>query len=145
MNQKEKKYRLKIPGKSGNLEVIRNFVSDIAFRIGFDKKSVHEIELAVDEACTNIIEHAYEYDESKDIDVLVKTDLKQLTVIISDKGKSFNHKDVKMPDMQEYMKELRVGGLGIYLMKTLMDEVNYHTSNGVNKVHMVKYLKDSKP
>ncbi len=143
MNQKEKEYRIKIPGKSGNLEVIRNFVSDIAFRIGFDKKSVHEIELAVDEACTNIIEHAYEYDESKDIDVLVKTDLKQLAVIISDKGKSFNHKDVKMPDMQEYMKELRVGGLGIYLMKTLMDEVNYHTGKGVNKVHMVKYLKDS--
>lgn len=138
---KQKQYRLRIPSQTENLEMIREFVSGVAKKVGFSQEESNKIELAVDEACTNVIEHAYQKDETKDIDVAVKIELQKLTVVVTDSGESFSANDVEMPDMKSYLAELRVGGLGIYLMKTLMDEVNYKTQpNGKNEVHMVKYL-----
>ena len=138
---KPKQYHLRIPSQTDNLEMIREFVSGVAKKVGFNQDDSNKIELAVDEACTNVIEHAYQKNELKDIDVAVKIDYQKLTVVVTDSGESFTANDVDMPDMKSYLAELRVGGLGIYLMKTLMDEVNYKSQpNGKNEVHMVKYL-----
>ncbi|MCD6118114.1 ATP-binding protein [bacterium] len=134
-------YKLKIPSQTDNLELIRNFVTGVARRVGFDDDDVSKIELAVDEACTNVIEHAYKNDKNQNIDVAVKIDYQKLAVVITDKGKRFNINDVELPDMENYIAELRVGGLGIYLMKTLMDEVDYVSKpDGSNEVTMVKYF-----
>ena len=141
MAKKVKSYRLKIPSQTDDLEVIRDFVAGVAKKVGFDGDEVNKIELAVDEACTNVIEHAYQYDEKKNIDVAIKIDYHKFTVVVTDRGKGFNMQDIEMPDMKSYLAEIRVGGLGIYLMKTLMDEVDYHSEPGVkNEVRMVKYL-----
>jgi len=141
MNKITKSYLLKIPSQTDNLELIRNFINGVAKKVGFDSEESNKIELAVDEACTNVIEHAYQHDESKDIDIAIKIDYHKITVVVTDRGKSFNMKEVELPDMESYLAELRVGGLGIYLMKTLMDEVDYHSKPGVkNEVRMVKYL-----
>jgi serine/threonine-protein kinase RsbW len=145
MKKPVKHYRLKIPSQTDNLDLIRNFVAGVARKVGFVDPDINKIELAVDEACTNVIEHAYQYDESQDIDVAVKIDYQKLTVIVTDRGKSFRMEEVDLPDMKTYLAELRVGGLGIYLMKTLMDEVDYRSQpNGKNEVRMVKYLLDKK-
>lgn len=141
MVQKSKNYKLKIPSRTDNLEIIREFVSGVAEKVGFEKEDVNKIELAVDEACTNVIEHAYHHDESRDIDVAIKIDYQKFTVVVTDRGLSFDVRDVEMPDMKSYLAELRVGGLGIYLIKTLMDEVDYRSGpGGKNKVRMVKYF-----
>lgn len=141
MNKTTKSYLLKIPSQTDNLELIRNFINGVAKKVGFDSEESNKIELAVDEACTNVIEHAYQHDESKDIDIAIKIDYHKITIVVTDRGKSFNMKEVELPDMESYLAELRVGGLGIYLMKTLMDEVDYHSKPGVkNEVRMVKYL-----
>ena len=146
MNKTTRSYLLKIPSQTDNLELIRNFVSGIAKKVGFDGEESNKIELAVDEACTNVIEHAYQHDESKDIDIAIKIDYHKFTVVVTDRGKSFKMKEVELPDMESYLAEIRVGGLGIYLMKTLMDEVDYHVKPGVkNEVRMVKYLLKKKP
>ena len=143
MNNKEKQYQLKIPSQTDNLDLIRNFVAGIARKVGFGDEDVNKIELAVDEACTNVIEHAYQHDESKDIDIAITIGLRKLTVVVTDRGRSFNVRQIKLPDMKDYLAELRVGGLGIYLMKTLMDEVDYHSKPGNrNEVRMVKYFLD---
>ncbi len=147
MDNKTKSYRLKIPSRTDNLELIRNFVSGLAKKVGFDKDDINKIELAVDEACTNVIEHAYRNDEGKDIDIVIKIDYDKFTIIVADQGRSIDVDKIKMPDMKKYLAELRVGGLGIYLMKTLMDEVDYRTIPGKrNEVRMVKYFlkKDEK-
>jgi serine/threonine-protein kinase RsbW len=141
MNTKSKQYQLKIPSQTDNLELIRNFVSGVAKKVGFDANDTNKIELAIDEACTNVIKHAYKHDEHQDIDVAIKIDYQKIAIIVTDRGDSFRMKDVELPDMKDYLAELRVGGLGIYLMKTLMDEVDYKTdSKGQNKVKMVKYF-----
>ncbi len=141
MNTKSKQYQLKIPSQTDNLELIRNFVSGVAKKVGFDANDTNKIELAIDEACTNVIKHAYKHDEHQDIDIAIKIDYQKIAIIVTDRGDSFRMKDVELPDMKDYLAELRVGGLGIYLMKTLMDEVDYKTdSKGQNKVKMVKYF-----
>lgn len=141
MKDKIKEYNLRIPSQTENLEVIREFVTGVAKKVGFAQDEIQKIELAVDEACTNVIEHAYKDQKDQDIDVAVKIDYNKLTVVVTDRGETFKPHDVKMPDMKKYLAELRVGGLGIFLMKTLMDEVDYKIEPGVkNEVHMSKYM-----
>jgi serine/threonine-protein kinase RsbW len=141
MNKTAKNYRLKIPSQTDNLELIRVFVSRVAKKVGFNDEDVGKIELSVDEAVTNAIEHAYQNDENKMIDIAIKIDYQKFTVVITDRGKGFHLSDVDVPDMRSYLAELRVGGLGIYLMKTLMDKVDYHSNPaGKNEVRMVKYF-----
>jgi serine/threonine-protein kinase RsbW len=134
-------YCMRIPSHTDNLEIIRNFVSTVAKKVGFDDSEIGKIELSVDEACTNVIEHAYRHKDGQKIDVAIKIDYNKFTVIITDRGRAFDFKAVEMPDMKTYLAELRVGGLGIYLMKTLMDKVEYHSTPGKkNEVRMVKYF-----
>lgn len=138
---KKKKYEMRIPSQADNLEIIREFVSRVAGKVGFSEDDVNKIELAVDEACTNVIRHAYEKDSKKPIDIVIKIDYEKLTVIITDQGKGFNPRRVRVPNMKEYLAEMRVGGLGIYLMKTLMDQVDFDMQPGRrNRVCMVKYF-----
>ncbi len=142
MIERVKKYQLKIPSNTENLEIIRNFVSEIARKVGFKNDDIHKIELAVDEACTNVIQHAYKEKSNQLIDIAVKLDYKKFSVVITDRGEGFRFEDIDVPDMEEYLAELKVGGLGIYLMKTLMDEVDYKKTDGKNQVKMVKYFFD---
>lgn len=141
MKKKTREYFLKIPSQVDNLEIIRNFISGVAGKVGFNAEDANKIELAVDEACTNVIEHAYQNDDSNDIDIAIQLDYQKLSIVVTDRGRSFKFNQVEMPNMDTYLAELRVGGLGIYLMRTLMDEVDYQSKpNGSNEVRMVKYL-----
>ncbi len=137
-------YKLRIPSQTDNLEIIRMFVRKVAEKVGFDEEEASKIELACDEACTNVIKHAYSKgNKDKSLDIIVKIDYQKFTIIVTDHGRGFDPKSIKMPDMKEYLAELKVGGLGIYLMRTLMDEVDYDIKPGVrNQVKMVKYLID---
>lgn len=139
--KRKAKYCLKIPSQTDNLELIREFVSRIATKAGLDSDDVNKIELAVDEACANVIKHAYKKDEKHPIDIAIEIDYNKFTVIVTDKGKGFDIKKIKTPDMREYLAEMRVGGLGIFLMRSLMDEVDFDVKpGGKNQVKMVKYF-----
>jgi len=141
MVKTDSSYWLRIPSQTDNLELIRTFVSGIARKAGFRDDDVSKIELSVDEACTNVIEHAYRHDAHQNIDIAIQIDYKKFTVVVTDRGKAFDFRDIRLPDMDSYLAELRVGGLGIYLIKTLMDEVEYHSEPGKkNEVRMVKYF-----
>ena len=141
-------YQLRIPSETDNLELIREFVTKVAEKVGFDSDDIGKIELACDEACTNVIKHAYPPDKNngkQSLDILIKIDFDKFTLVVTDHGKGFDPKSIKLPNMQEYLAQLKVGGLGIYLMKTLMDEVDYQIKPGVkNQVKMVKYFIDKK-
>jgi serine/threonine-protein kinase RsbW len=137
----QKKYQLRIPSQTDNLELIREFVSRVSRKVGFKDDDVNKIELAVDEACANVVKHAYKKDEKKPIDIVIQIDYQKLTVIVTDRGRGFNPRKVKQPDMKEYLAQMRVGGLGIYLMRTLMDEVDFNVQPGKrNQVRMTKYF-----
>ncbi|MBN2411067.1 ATP-binding protein [candidate division KSB1 bacterium] len=142
----EGEYKLRIPSATDNLELIRGFVAKVAEKVGFCPDDIGKIELACDEACTNVMKHAYDKkSKNTSLDVLIKIDYQKLTLVVTDHGKGFNPNTIPMPNLKEYLAELKVGGLGIYLMRTLMDEVDYDIKPGVqNRVRMVKYLIDRK-
>ncbi|MFQ5824234.1 MAG: ATP-binding protein [bacterium] len=136
-----KKYQLKIPSQTDNLEIIREVVAKVASKVGFNSDEVSKIELAVDEACTNVIKHAYDKNSKKFIEVIIQVDKQKLMVTVTDRGKGFNPEHVKSPNLKEYLEEMRVGGLGIYLMETLMDKVDFEINPGVKtQVRLIKYL-----
>jgi len=137
----QKNYELKIPSQSDNLAIIRDVVAKVASRIGFDTDEASKIELAVDEACTNVIKHAYANNSNQMIEVSIKVDQKKLIIIVADKGKGFNPDKIKLPDLNESIKEGRKGGLGLCLIKTLMDKVEFEIKPGLkNQVKMIKYI-----
>lgn len=140
------RYHLKIPGETDNLEIIRLFVSSIAEKAGFNADDISKIELAVDEACANVIKHAYDKETKGPIDIAIEIDYKKLVIMITDHGRGFDVSQILQKDVKEYLAELHVGGLGIYLMKALMDEVEFDSQPGVKtQVRMVKYfLKNGK-
>lgn len=141
MTKKTVEYSVRLPSRTDNLELIRMFVAVVAKKVGFQDEDINKIELAVDEACTNVIEHAYKGKQDENIDVAIQIDYQKFTIIVTDKGRRFTPADIEIPDMEEYLAELRVGGLGIYLMKTLMDEVHYQSDpDGRNRVRMVKHF-----
>ncbi|MBN2009937.1 ATP-binding protein [candidate division KSB1 bacterium] len=134
-------YHLKIPSQTDNLEVIREFISNLARKAGFQNDDVDKIELAVDEACSNVIKHAYKKTDKKPIIISVEIEKNKFTVSVTDHGKGFDINKIKTPDMKEYLAQMRVGGLGIYLIKSLMDEVDFTIEPGVkNQVKLVKYV-----
>jgi serine/threonine-protein kinase RsbW len=136
---------LRIQSQTGQLHLVREFVSSAAREFGFDEESAGKIILAVDEACTNIIKHSYENSPSNDIDVEVTTNGRRFEVIMTHKGKSFNPESVKTPDMKEYFKQFQRGGLGIHLMRSLMDAVEYKTlPDHSNQILLAKNLPSEK-
>ncbi len=132
---------IKIESKTERLIAVRDFVSAAAREFGFPDEEISKIALAVDEACTNVIKHAYNFDPAKVITVSVKGANGAFQVSIRDTGKQFNPAGVQTPDMKEYLSHFRRGGLGVYLMKTLMDKVEYNFKPGhPNEVRLIKYL-----
>jgi serine/threonine-protein kinase RsbW len=130
-----------IESRTERLIAVREFVSDAARAFGFKDEEVSKITLAVDEACTNVIKHAYRFDPSQTIHVSVNTDDGTFQISIRDTGVQFNPTEVRPPDMKEYLSHYRRGGLGVYLMKSLMDKVEYDIAPGrMNEVRLTKYL-----
>ncbi|MFC1554370.1 ATP-binding protein [candidate division KSB1 bacterium] len=142
MATKKKKFFLRLDSKSSNLKLIRGFISQVADEAGFDEEDINKIELAVDEACSNVVKHAYPVDRSRTIGVEAVYDEKIFKVIVFDHGKGFDPGKFPQTDMKTYLQKYEVGGLGIHLMKSLMDEVEYNINPGkTNKVILKKFRK----
>ncbi len=132
--------RLRIASNTEELMHVRKFVSEAAKQFGFGDDDINNIALAVDEACTNIIKHAYNYAEDQDINVVVTMNKTEFQVQIVDHGKHFDPERVQMPEMKEYLSHYKRGGLGMYLMKKLVDKVEYSIQPKQNVVRLTKYL-----
>ena len=142
MESVEKVFTLKVPSSTENLALIREFVSSAAMQAGFESKDIAKIELAVDEACANVIEHAYGHDVSKEVVVRAKLDQEEFSIDIEDTGKGFDPENINQEELEQLINKRRTGGLGMRLMKTLMDEVRYEIEPGKkNALHMSKRLK----
>jgi anti-sigma regulatory factor (Ser/Thr protein kinase) len=122
------------------LDEIRDFVGEIAQSGGFNDKDVYNIQLATDEAASNIIEHAYKgvSDGLLEVSCGMKDD--DITVILVDHGEPFDPSDIPMPNLKADLSERKIGGLGLYLMRKLMDDVKYVSDpqNNRNTLTLIK-------
>jgi serine/threonine-protein kinase RsbW len=134
---------MKIPAKPEYVGVIRLTISGIASRMGYTYEEIEDIKIAVSEACTNAVQHAYPEEESGEVIVGFGIYEDKLETMVADSGKSFNFLQTKS-ELGPYTEsstvdQLSEGGLGLYLIETLMDEVRVMNRSGVT-VFMVKYL-----
>ncbi|HEX9369954.1 MAG TPA: anti-sigma factor antagonist [Roseiflexaceae bacterium] len=116
---------LTVPVTLDSLARISAFITDATTRAGLDDHSAWQVQLAVDEAATNIIQHGYDLDAPGDIDLWWRVDGDQLIVSLRDRGRRFNPDDVPAPDITSPLDERQAGGLGLYLMGRLMDSVGF--------------------
>ena len=130
-------FHLEIPADENNLGDVRDFIADICTRAGFSKRETSNTKLAVDEACSNIIQHAYR-GRGGQIRLDVQAEPGQVEINIFDRGDPFEWASIKDPDLDQYVEIGKKGGLGIYLMGRIMDELNYQTSAAGNRLYMMK-------
>jgi serine/threonine-protein kinase RsbW len=116
------------PAQFEFLDEIREFVAQIARDGGFTEKEIYSLQLAADEAASNIIEHAYEGVSNADIDIACNMNGDTLTITMHDTGNTFDPSKVKQPNLKADLSERQIGGLGVYLMRKLMDDVRYESN-----------------
>lgn len=114
-------------------------MANYAKQEGFSSQQITDTRLAVDEAFTNIIKHAYQNDESQPVDLELKFDSEKLCIIISDQGQGFDISEYEFPDVKEQIKNKKRGGMGVYLIHNLMDEVIYRNQKKKNVIIMCKH------
>tara|TARA_R100000908_G_scaffold59405_1_gene35942 strand:- start:45898 stop:46320 length:423 start_codon:yes stop_codon:yes gene_type:complete len=131
---------LSVEASTKHLAEVRDFVAAHAEQIGLDQKDVSEIRLAVDEAYTNIIKHAYNNNASMKVNIEIGSDGDQLWISLMDEGDSFDPSTYHEPDLMQRIKEKKRGGMGVYLIRKLMDQVQYNRKGKTNEIRMVKNL-----
>lgn len=117
--------KITCPARFEFLDEIREFVARIARTGGFNDKEVYSLQLAADEAASNIIEHAYENVSDAKFDVTCDMNGDTLVITMRDTGKPFNPSNVRIPNLKADLSERKIGGLGVYLMRKLMDDIHY--------------------
>jgi len=127
----------KIPARLEYLQKILDLVASCARDQGFDQKKILEIELAAEEALVNIFNYAYKGREG-DVEIICKLDNNEKFIIeITDSGEPFNVLSVADPDIHADISERQPGGLGVFLMKKLMDDVQYRYEGNKNILRLI--------
>jgi serine/threonine-protein kinase RsbW len=140
----ERKFTLQVPSSTENLALIREFVTAVGRQAQLEEPEISNLELAVDEACANVIEHAYGHDITKEVVVRAKFDDESLRISVIDEGRGFDPSHVGQDSVEQLIHARQSGGLGIRLIKKLMDEVSYEIIPGQkNELHMTKKIRKS--
>ena len=143
MNQEYDYVEMKIPAKSEYVGVVRLTISGVASRMGFSFDDIEDLKIAVSEACTNAVQHAYRDGEDGEILIGCGVYEDRLELMVADHGHSCNFDEVRQGlgpyHKGQQVEFLREGGLGIYLIETLMDKVEIRQHLGV-MVFMTKFV-----
>lgn len=126
------------PARFEYLDEIRSHVAREARAAGFTDKAIYAVQLAADEAASNIIEHAYEGRGDASFVMSCEFQKDKLVITFHDQGKSFDVSKVNKPDVKADLSERKIGGLGIYLMRKLMDDVQYKSTASENILTLTK-------
>ena len=143
MDNTAENYHHKIfAGRYDRLAEIGEFIAQAAENAGFDEDAVYTLQLAVDEACTNIIEHSYGGEDIGKIQCICDDDEDELIITLHDWGKAFDPDNVPEPDFSVPIEEVESRGAGLMLIKKIMDDVKFKFSpDQGNVLIMVKNKK----
>lgn len=126
------------PAKFEILDEVREQVGEAARQQGFTERAIYAVQLAADEAASNIIEHAYEERQGESFLLRCEFSNDRLIMTFLDRGSSFDFAKVKTPDIKADLSKRKIGGLGIFLMHKLMDEVAYKVTLSGNYLTLIK-------
>ncbi len=129
---------LRVPSRTEYLAAIRDVTRRMAEGAGFDAAQADQLALAVDEASTNVIEHAYRGAADRTIELRFDDRGGELRVEVADDGEAVDPREVPKVDLRRYASERRKGGLGMHLMGRIMDSVTFRREAGGNVCCMCK-------
>ncbi|WP_026461647.1 ATP-binding protein [Adhaeribacter aquaticus] len=129
---------IRISSNKNNLKVVRDFVTDFLHPYGLSAIVLNQIILAVDEITANLIIHANHEDNNKFIKLTIEKLDDTFLFEISDKGRSFNQANYKEPDIKDHIRIGKKGGVGIALVRRIMDKVEFTTDQGTNVCRLYK-------
>ena len=130
--------RLVVPARYDRIKQVCDFVEAAADAAGLDEMSKFHCQMAVDEACTNIIEHGYQGEDRGQIETLCSAAPGVLRIELRDQARPFEFNKVPEPKLNAPLEESTVGGLGVHFIKKMMDEVTFSREKGTNHLVMVK-------
>lgn len=132
------KRNLTVPGRFEYLAAIADFIAEAGGEAGFAPDTIFHVQMAVDEACSNVIEHAYGGQDRGKIKLSSECRKNEWVITIQDTGRPFNPQVVPKPDLNIKLDDIKTGGLGLYFMNQLMDNVEFTFGNRGNRLRMVK-------
>lgn len=140
---------MKVPAKAEYVGVIRLSISGIASRMGFSYDAIEDLKVAISEAATNVVSHAYEKKEKGELTLGFGVYDNRLEVMVSDQGESFSFAEIRnrtgpvsADDEMNSVSQMREGGFGLFLINALMDKVEINNEYGVI-VMMTKYIDET--
>ncbi|MGD8625870.1 MAG: ATP-binding protein [Anaerolineae bacterium] len=137
----ERLVELKVKAVLENVPRVTRIVAQAATQLGFEESALYQIELAVDEACANVVEHAYPHDERGEMEVVCFLHARHLVIRVRDWGSGFDLGAVDEPDVSAPLEDRGLGGLGLFLVRQVMDGVRFHFDpEAGNELFMVKRL-----
>lgn len=128
---------LTLPSVFGSVETLEQMAESFALRAGFDEEGVCDIVLVVREAAVNAVLHGNRHDPTKVIRAEFAVTSETLTIQISDEGEGFDPERVVDPLLEE--NRLRTSGRGVFLMRSIMDEVNFMHLNQGTKITLIRH------
>ena len=135
------KKELKLKNQIGELERVNQFIEEIGDELGLDMELRMNLNLVMEEMVSNVIFYAYPKDAEAEIELVAECDGKELSFVLSDNGKEFDPtlREDANPDINPAERE--IGGMGIYIVKNIMNEVSYQRLEGKNLLTMKKDIK----
>ena len=133
--------RLRVKALLENVPLAIDCVAKLAQKVGLDKRTLYEIQLAVDEACANVADHAYRGEEPGDMEVSCYLENQLFTIRVRDWGRGFDPENVVVPDVDAPLEERTLGGLGLFIVRQVMDYVQFTVDPETgNELKMAKRL-----
>jgi len=131
-------HKLNLSCSTAALAELRSFLQQNKAIFKLSEVDRHQVTLAVEEVCANLIIHSHACNPKEEIHLEVKEMNKKIIVEITDKGDAFNLLEYKVPDLSQVIEEKRKGGIGILLVKKIMDEIEFESKNGKNICRLIK-------
>lgn len=133
---------LRVTSEMAELDKIRSFLKKNLLGLNISEKDYYQVEVSLLEICINIIRYAY---PQKRGEISIKTwlDKGKIYLEIKDSGVPFDPRGVEKPDIKEFLKNQKKGGLGIFLSRKFMDGFNYERENDQNVLTMYKKIKET--
>lgn len=135
------KKELKLKNQISELERVNQFVGEIGDELGLDMELQMNLNLVLEEMVSNVIFYAYPEGKTAEIELVAESHGKELTFVLTDRGKEFDPtaKEDANPDINPMERD--IGGMGIYIVKNIMNEVSYQRLEGKNLLTMTKEIK----
>jgi anti-anti-sigma factor len=132
--------RLIIPAVLERIPEACGFVIEAAEQAGLNERAVYHCQMAVDEWCTNIVEHGFCYEGADGrIEIACRNQAEQFVVVISDNSPAFNPMALPEAELDTDLEKRKVGGLGWFFIRKVMDDVRYEYREGYNRLTLIKY------